>query len=176
MWFKKAARVVSLLLVAAIAWGAFASARQVVSVTVRPLAGAPEVGDGIGGVPDWRLDVRAGWRWHRQETFADTEIGERLTWTLESSLPERSVERLRLMEDDAAGDDEIEEVAYDGASFEGPGFAYESEVALRPVAGLTWYVTHWPGVGLLVVLVLALILSVFTPWTVAEVALDAVGN
>ena len=176
MFVKHLFRWLSALLLLALVYGGLTHGEQLTNVLVAPLPGAEEVQDALGGQPDWRLDVQVGSSWEKLSTFDDQEFGESLSWDLSTPLPMHKIGLMRLVEDDMADDDIIEEVEPQGDSFEGSQYRYELTTARRPLAGVLWYITHWPGAALAGLLVVSLILSFFRPWSVALFAAESAAS
>lgn len=172
MRLKQLSRWTSVLLTLALVLGGLSQGRHLTGVLVTALPGAKKVQDALGGKPDWRLDLRAGSSWEKLSTFDDQEFGDSLRWELSSPLLIGKIDLVRLVEDDLAGDDVIEEVRLQGETFDGPEYRYELTLERRPLAGILWFAAHWPGIALTALLAVSLILSFFRIGSVALFAAE----
>jgi hypothetical protein len=163
MFPKAMRRVLGPVLILLFLGGVLLHAETLRAVEVTLIEGAQEPGDGalLGkSAPDYRLEVRAQGRWIECATFKDTPIGEGLRFELPGTVPRGAVTDLRLVEDDAANDDLLEELPVEGDAVSGKAFHFELENGWAIGAGFEWFLGTPAGIVLalgagLAILVLA---------------------
>lgn len=141
-------RQVAALLVLLSLFGAWSHGVALDAVRVSLLEGQSEVGDGLAGVPDYRLDVKGDGEWIELGVFENHPIGAGLEWRVPGAFPMQSLQELRLVEVDLANDDVLESLPANGSEFEGLKYSYvlaerrDLKIALRwffdtPVGAIT---------------------------------------
>ena len=162
-------RSVALAAIVVLDLGVWRNSDVVDSVSVKPLPSAEPVSDILGGAPDYRLDLQAGGKWAKLATFRDREMGEGLTWDVQDDVPFKLLSSVRLMEDDPAGDDLLEEQPTSGREFSGANYSYTISTRQSLSAGLLWFAKTPIGIAVLAAFVLGLGLSLLLDGTALEV-------
>lgn len=170
MNFRIILRSVAFIAILVMSAGVWLNSVVVDSVAVKPLPTAEAVHDALGGAPDFRLDLQADGDWEKLATFRDKQMGEGLTWDVKVDVPYKALSSVRLMEDDLAGDDLIEEHPATGAEFSGVQYSYAVATRRSLSAGLSWFAKTPIGIAVMAAFVLGLGLSFFFSDGVLEVA------
>jgi len=139
------------------------------AVTIQLLPGAEEPADGgvlgLGaGEPDYRVEVDLGRRTEDCGTLVDTPIGEGLRFAVPGSPPLASVAVLRLVEDDPAGDDLLEELDLgetpaEGGAVDGEAYRFVLETGWSLGTGIEGFMETIPGVLLAVILIMLVVMK-----------------
>ncbi|MFT7676782.1 MAG: hypothetical protein ACI8QC_000757 [Planctomycetota bacterium] len=122
--FRNLIRQLAALLVILSLYGAWSHGLALDSVRVSLLEGQSEVGDGLLGVPDYRLDVKGEGEWVELGVFENTPMGQGLEWRVPGALAMQSLKELRLVEVDLANDDVLESRPVNGTEFDGQSYQY----------------------------------------------------
>lgn len=138
--------------------------KTLTGVTVSPLEGTEEVEDGgvlgIGtGDPDYRLDVRVGKDWRQSATHQDKPMGDGLYFAITTEPPKGIVTSMRLVEDDAANDDVLDEALIEGGEAQSTAYRYEIEHGWSLGAGIEWFLGTTPGILLMLIVSASLVIG-----------------
>jgi len=139
------------VLLVAFAFGSYLHGGTLEAVVVELKEGAEEPRDGgvfgVGsGDPDYCLEVDLGRKVLRSATYKDTSVGDGLRFEVPGAPSVGAVLALRLIEDDAARDDVLEQVPVDGDVVEGVAFRFRLERGWSALAGIVWFLGTAVGV------------------------------
>lgn len=155
--------------------GIWTHSTAVQSVEVTPVGEGPVLDDGVlGGAPDLRVDLRADGAWVRLRTFDDKELGAGRRWDVEEPVVWSQVTAVRLMEDDPAGDDLVEEVRVEGPDAVGETVRFTLETGRDLGVGVHWFLWTPVGIALVAFMVLSVAFVFFLPASL-EVASEVLG-
>ena len=164
---KNLQRLLAPVLLLAFCVGAWRQGTALESVWVEVLPGAEEPEDGgllgIGtGPPDYRLDVELEAGTVSVSAPEDTTIGEGLRFEFPDRPPLGALVGLRLVEDDAADDDLLEELAVElpveGDRIDGEAYRFTLESGWSFFAGIEGFLETIPGVVLAVCLLMSVLM------------------
>ena len=143
-------RLITPILFVAFVVGVLLHGTTAEAVLVELKEGAEEPRDGgvlgMGGAPDYRLEVDLGRKVLECATYVDTRVGDGLRFEVPGPPPRGAVLALKLVEDDAARDDVLEEVPVEGDVVEGVAFRFTIERGWSLGAGVEWFLGTPVGV------------------------------
>ncbi len=156
---KSTLRLVALMCLLGLVAGVWSHASAVTAVSVTPIEPLDDIKDALGTAPYFRVDVLVDGSWKKLSPHADRPMGEGQRWVLSEPAPFRGVETLRLLEDDIAGDDFIDEADLEGRHAQGKRVTFEIEVSRDFGVGIAWFVMTPLGLILVGAIALGLFFS-----------------
>lgn len=156
-----------------LAWaivGILLNSKELSSVTVSLLPGGVEHKDktllGMGKndqAADYQLQLRSKKDgWIDLGTFANTPIGDGLTYTPSDSIPMRTIQEVRLLDHDKLESDVLDQGPLDRGEYQGVNYKIQVLSSFSLEAGFHWFFATPVGLAILAGIGIAVFLVVFS--------------